>query len=184
MARRYSQIRYVQVDDDDDDAKDDDPHSASTCIPRGWHVEWPDLDVQASAQGNGRSGLGVFARRRLQPWEFIPIFGRTISPSEYHALLAQGLATHVSFAGDSLIDGHPRLHPWRGVGGRGLYISSIVNEPTRRKPNLIMRGDKLIVATPIAAGEELLVAYGPEYTRGYNVSKYTLAKQRYLALER
>ena len=86
--------------------------------------------------------------------------------------------------GASLIDGHPRLRPWAGIGGRGSYVASLVNEPTLCKPNVVIRGSRLVVACPIVRGNELLVSYGPLYQRDYLVSRYVYSKQHYAALER
>ena len=49
---------------------------------------------------------------------------------------------------------------------------------------MVLRGNYLVVAKAIPAGEELLVSYGPQYERNYPVSRYTLTKQHYPALER
>ena len=180
MSHHLRPLRQVLVEnersDNDSDSKDED-------VPFGWHVEWPDLDIRQSEQGGGQGGLGVFASRNLQPWEFIPIFGQQLSPEKYNTLLQQQLATHVFHIGNQLIDGHPRRHPSAGVGGHGLYIAALVNEPTRCKPNVIIRGSRLVVARAIPQGAELLVSYGPEYQRNYHVSRFALVKQYYPALE-
>ena len=205
MSHHLRPLRYILVDDDaasndsdtDSNNKDDDTDTdtsesgtessdedeAIQYVPPGWHAEWPALEVKESEQGHG-SGLGVFCKRALQPWECLPIYGRPLTPDRYDDLKAQHLVTHVSFTRNGRVDGHPRYRPWQGVGGRGLYLSSLVNEPRRKKPNVIMRGSNLVVAQPIAAGDELLVSYGPQYKRDYPVSRFTLTKQHYAALER
>ena len=207
MSHHLRPLRYILVDDDaasndsdtdssnNDDTDTDTSESGSESsddsdaadgqqhVPCGWHAEWPDLEVRQSEQGHG-SGLGVFSTRTLHPWECLPIYGRPLTPDRYDDLRAQHLVTHVSFTRDGRVDGHPRHRPWQGVGGRGLYLSSLVNEPRRKKPNMVMRGSNLVVAQPIAAGDELLVSYGPRYTRDYPVSRYALTKQHYAALER
>ena len=143
------------------------------------HINWPALIVRASEQGSRQSGLGVFAAQGLRPWDSIPILGRAITQRKYQELADRDLATHVSFTTAGLVDGHPRYHPWNGIGGRGQFITSLINEPTRRKPNVIMRGTNVVVVQPIPKGSELLISYGPEYTRDYCVSRYTLEKQQY-----
>ena len=206
MSHRLRPLRFVLVHDDDDSSDSDNDNRASDTdtnisesgsessdaeevtpgqqyVPPGWHAEWPALEVKDSEQGQA-SGLGVFSTRALHPWECLPINGRLLTPDRYNDLKARHGATHVSFTRNGKVDGHPRYKPWQGIGGRGLYISSLVNEPRRKKPNVVMRGNNLVVAQPIAAHEELLVSYGQQYTRDYPVSRFTLAKQHYAALER
>ena len=171
------------AESDKDDSTDSRDEDAAALVLAGWHVEWPALEVKDSEQ-DGNAGMGVFARRQLQPWESIPIIGIPLSENSYQTLKRQELNTHVSFTRNGMVDGHPRHTPFNGIGGHGQYISSLVNEPSRRKPNLVMRGNYLIVARFIHAGEELLVSYGPKYEHGYPVSRYALEKQHFDALER
>ena len=179
MSHKLRELRHVLVEDSSEDEMKEYGN-----VPCGWHVEWPDLVIRQSGQGDNRSGLGVFAGRDLRPWEFVPIIGQHLTTAEYQSLVQQRLATHVFSIGASLIDGHPRLRPWAGIGGRGSYVASLVNEPTRCKPNVLIRGSRLVVACPIARGNELLVSYGPLYQRDYLVSRYVYSKQHYAALER
>ena len=64
---------------------------------------------------------------------------------------------------------------------RGVYKSMKLQRSYRRE--MIMRGTNVVVVQPIPKGSELLISYGPEYTRDYCVSRYTLEKQQYKTLK-
>ena len=149
-------------------------------VPQDWHIEYPDLYTATSQQNKGRNaGLGVYANRNLNPWECLKVNGIPLKSKAYSQLEKLGLHTHIVYTNDGLIDCHPRHQPWEGIGGRGFFIAGLVNEPTNKKPNMILRGNYYIVAQPIRKGDELLVSYGPAYHRNYSVSRYCKEKQEY-----
>ena len=148
-------------------------------VPQDWHIEFPDLYIATSQQNKGNAGLGVYANRNLNPWECFKVNGIPLKGKAYSQLEKLGLHTHIVYTNDGLLDCHPRHQPWEGIGGRGSFIAGLVNEPTNKKPNMILRGNSYIVAQPIRKGDELLVSYGPAYHRNYSVSRYCKEKQEY-----
>lgn len=62
----------------------------------------------------------------------------------------------------------------------------LANEPSgRKKPNCVIFKGLLVVATALAAGDELTVSYGPHYRRlCYTPSPCCLRKCRYPALDK
>ena len=151
-------------------------------VPKNWYIEYPDLYIATSQQNKGHAGLGVYANRNLNPWECLHVNGIPLKSKAYSQLEKLGLHTHIVYTNDGLIDCHPRHQPWEGIGGRGSFIAGLVNEPTNKKPNMILRGNYYIVAQPIKKGDELLVSYGPAYYRNYSVSRYCKEKQEYAHL--
>ena len=176
--RRQQEESYK---DDEEEAKEKTEDEEEP--KKHFHIEWPDLIVKQSEQNDGRVGLGVFAARDFKPWECLPILGLALKKSANNVLEKLGLHTHITDTKGGYIDGHPRHQPWKDIGGRGAFISSLINEPTWKKPNLIQRGNHVIVAMPIKAGQELLVGYGSAYVRHYAVSKSALSKQSYPTLK-
>ena len=83
-----------------------------------------------------------------------------------------------------MVDSNPAHQPWNQIGGRGDFIVGLINEPSRGRPNMIMKGSNMVVCkSVIKRGQELLVSYGPSYIRNYQVSVSTLSKQNYPALK-
>lgn len=118
-------------------------------------------------------GLGVFATRRLEPWEAIPIVGTPLTRADLARLESDDADHYVHTVPDAEggVDGRPlRSQPWRGVGHRGLALASILNEPpVGSYPNCAFVGGLVIVVDTVAVGDELTVHYGDGYDRTYPV---------------
>ena len=88
------------------------------------------------------------------------------------------------------VDGHPEQCPYMSVGGRGMHIAMMINEPKGgrggKKPNCIFTGLYVQIAINLYAGDELTVSYGPAtYKRfGYRPSSSTLRKCAYPLLKK
>jgi hypothetical protein len=152
---------------------------------------WPGLEVHKSVQ-NDKAGDGVFAVDKIKAGLKIPVMGDNITQTDLEELEKKHEDTHVRLRhraeGDVIaIDGRPSIMPYNGVGGNGMYIAMMINEPARGKPNCIFKGDFVQVAMDIAAGKELTISYGPGgpngYRRiGYKVSKFCERKCEYRKL--
>ena len=143
---------------------------------------WPCLHTKASLVAPG-AGDGLFATSNLHAGVKIPLLGRPIGHEELETLEARNADTHIvaiSGKSHSYLDGNPSFEPFCGIGGRGLYIAMMANEPCRGKPNCVFRGNFLQVAMDVAAGEELTISYGKSYRRsGYRPSSYCFRKCSY-----
>lgn len=148
---------------------------------------WPGLRVASSQQGV-MSGRGVFAAIPLTAGARVALLGLPIRTQyELEKLKDRHLDTHLVYiANQGWIDGHPRLRPFDNIGGAGLFIAMMVNEPSgKKKPNCIFEGRYLVIGENIAPGEELTVSYGPVYRRvDYKVSPSSMRKCRYPKLDK
>jgi hypothetical protein len=125
--------------------------------------EWTCLELGASRIAGG--GHGVFAKSDIPMGAMIPILGKKVAMFEEIPHEAShgwsGKCAH-----SSNLDGHPSIHPHKGVGCFGLSIAMMVNEEvSHRPPNCHFMHDCLTTTRHIAKGEELLTSYGKEYPR-------------------
>ena len=106
----------------------------------------------------------MVAKKRMVAGMWIPVHGRPTTQK----------GTHVFLVGpNQWVDAHPDHDPFEGVGGAGLFIAGMVNEPSRGQINVKLYPGYLLVVRDIAVGCELVTNYGTlvEYTRYYTVSK-------------
>jgi hypothetical protein len=154
-----------------------------TCsIPREGNV-WPGLIIKTSKQ-DLLAGNGVFATKAIPAGLRIPIYGALLTEAQFSELETKSQDTHTfklhnSSSDHVYIDGRPSIMPYNGVGGEGMYIAMMMNEPCRGKPNCIFKGNTVQVAKDLEAGEELTLSYGPGYRRSYSVSAYCDRKCSY-----
>jgi hypothetical protein len=84
-----------------------------------------------------------------------------------------GLAAHVIHSKHGLADGHRRLDAYNHVGGRGLFLVQLANEPSgHSKQNARLENRYLQLLQDVHAGMEILTYYGPSYPRTYAVNEY------------
>jgi hypothetical protein len=146
---------------------------------------WPQVRLGESKQVGGATG--VFAGPDgLHAGDLFPFVGRIISEKEVADRRADYSLTHgyiyeyQGSKGGPAVDGHPNHHPYNQVGGFGLCIAMMVNEPTTLKPNCVFKRDHLLVAKHIKSGDELLVWYGNGYDEIRKHMGYSLDTNRYL----
>lgn len=148
---------------------------------------WPGLAVRASEQAK-KAGKGVFATKELPAGTKIPILGRATTEEEFKDLEERHKDTHVFGINGKeypYVNGDPKIEPFHGVGGNGLYIAMMINEPSRKKPNCIFKGNFVQIAQTLQAGQELTISYGAGYRRvGYKVSQYCRRKCVYDELKK
>ena len=77
------------------------------------------------------------------------------------------------------IDGNPSYEPYKGVGCHGLAMAMMINETTSKPFNCRFKMDHLVVALPIAKGEELYVDYGNAYENYRKQMGYTLDNNKH-----
>lgn len=157
-----------------------------TVITNGIELHHPQLVVQASLQGHGNAGRGVFALEKIRAGGTLPIVGTLITPEEEDLLLYSGRGTHLVTTTLGTIDGNPTINPYLGVGHHGAALWALINEPTTRKPNCIFQNMSVVVAETISPGAELTISYGSQddYHRTYPVSRYCFTKQHYRFLDK
>jgi hypothetical protein len=148
---------------------------------------WPWLTVRDSEQGVC-AGLGVFATHEIFAGLKIPIYGTMLTQEDFDQKEEQNKVTHVyanNVPGTPFLylDGNPDQSPYMSVGGRGMYIVMMINEPKRgrgggKKPNCIFKGLYVQVASKLEVGDELTISYGADsYKRnGYIPSNSSLRK--------
>lgn len=141
------------------------------------YAEFPALVVAPSGQ-SAQAGRGVFVRPgyALEPGDALPIVGSCVPFLSEDELL---VSRYVVAVPGRLVDGDPSHEPYGGVGHRGLAVWALINEPSRTKPNCIFFGALVVVTKPLAAGDELLISYGPDYVRDYPVSRFVWTFQDY-----
>jgi hypothetical protein len=143
---------------------------APQCIAPGKY-EWDLLEVKTSLQIN--AGNGVFAKQSLPIGTMFPIVGKAFPNNKESS---HGW-TYYSRTPERSIDGHPTIHPHKGVGSFGLAIAMMVNESASSAPNCIFWENYLVVAQAIGKGEELYVDYGEAHASyrqaaGYHIATY------------
>jgi hypothetical protein len=144
------------------------------------------LYVAPSQQNNGDAGLGLFASIDLPAFSSIPIFAAGISPAECATLAEADLGTHVIKNGESILDGNPRRDSYNAVGGRSLYIASMINQPSpRRRPNCVQMGGFIVVGIKtLKKGMEYLLAYNTDGRKyPYKISTTAQKPMHFAGLE-
>jgi hypothetical protein len=130
---------------------------------------WEELEIRPTEHG-----LGVFATIDLPPGSVIPIIAYPIK-----RITTKRGTQHVWIRkGGQILDGHPSIAPYKGIGFKGLAISMMINEPSHKKPNCIFMDDCVLCVKKIKKNDELSVYYGDEYPR--EDYKYNLRKNKYL----
>ena len=166
---------------------------------------WPGLIVRSSGQAKKakkakkaknaeNAGLGVFATTDIDAGMKIPVFGVPLTHEGVEKLKGCEQDTHIMRqprgrrrlpGGYIAVDGRPGNAPYNGVGGRGLFIAMMINEPSRKKPNCIIMGQFVQLAQNLRLGDELTVSYGESYRRiGYVPSRYCKQKCSYPQLKK
>lgn len=154
---------------------------------KDFYYSWPMLFI-----GRTNKGDGVFAKVDIPALTFIPYIGIVFPENQYPTFFTQFITDNlqnnqyiVSTNWDEVpihIDGSPQWFPWNRIGCKGLAIGAKINEPTEteeancifadsRTWNVPLNGLFFIVTTKqISKGKELLVCYGSQYHRNYNVN--------------
>jgi hypothetical protein len=137
---------------------------------------WDDLALKPTGQGGG--GSGVFATRDLPVGTTIPIVAVEVEDwDEAKHGASHGWVRYVVKLKEDdrpKLDGHPSVHPFRGVGSFGLAIAMMLNEPSRGKPNCVFRLNAVVVQTRVPANTELTVFYGDMYEQIRQAAGYSL----------
>jgi hypothetical protein len=169
-------------DDDDDECSDEDDDEAGAA---NFYMDFSQLCVKPSEQNDGDAGLGLFATTPLQPWNAIPLVGRSVTDDECEALVQRGDGRYLVETPGGTVDGNPSILGHRGIGYRGAAIWAFANEKSAGKPNCTFMGAFLVVAKAVRAGEELTVGYGPDYVRqDYVASHYCKNAQHFPQLDK
>ena len=145
------------------------------------HLEVRKVSSRHSGTGKGM-GNGLFATNTLAEGCMIPVLGRpywdkgnlpTNLSHCYQYDKAIALGEHTG----AIVDGHPRIATYKGVGCRGLAIALMANEPKKvSQANAIFARNFLVTIKKIRKNEQILVCYGWDRDReearkqaGYNV---------------
>jgi hypothetical protein len=151
----------------------------------GDHYFYPDLEVKPAANKHGQDG--VFAKTLIRANSILYYEGKRINQEAFELLQDEARedpdhpAKHNQYIIDTgiagqYIDGNPRFHPYRRVGGRGKYIAGKINEPKRgcETENMLASYDKdadgiprpaFVAVKDIIPGHELLTHYGNSFER-------------------
>ena len=139
----------------------------------GGQYYWEDVELKESGTG---TGMGVFARRDIEPGLMIPMLGKYINAETIETLPSSDL-THVwryNQMNGKAIDGHPSLNLL------GLNIAMMINEDAVNAHNCIFKLNHVITVKFIPKGTELTVHYGPGYEEIRQNKGYTLQGNRHL----
>jgi hypothetical protein len=127
----------------------------------------------------------VFAAIHLKKGSVIPILGTPLSKEEFDARLkADPSTTSHCWSGYRsgykffATCGKPSREERRScrAGNRGVSIAMLINEPSiGEKANCFFQGGVIVVAQDIAIGTQLLIHYGNEYLREYQVGAGTVS---------
>ena len=113
-------------------------------------------------------GIGVKAAVDIPAWSAIRFYGEVIDKNTMEQRLAKGQCKHVfKINQNKYLDGNPDLD----YLPENMAIAALINEPG---PDEIVNcrwskqgTDIIVIPFPIAAEQELLIYYGPNYTRDY-----------------
>ena len=113
-------------------------------------------------------GTGVRAAVDIPAWSAIRFYGEVIDKNTMEQRLAKGQCKHVfKINQNKYLDGNPDLN----YLPKDMAIAALINEPG---PDEMVNcrwskqgTDIIVIPFPVAAEQELLIYYGPNYTRNY-----------------